>query len=127
MTVHRLPPTAPSIFQPTWGRFFVAALLALLGFLLPQEVPLEWYPLNNPGTDINYLEISCAANVTGEVQIAYDLARHGHRPIDTIRWPNTSGPNPAAGGEGIVKGMSESAGACNSTLTLKQICSTYAG
>ena len=87
MTVHRLPPTAPSIFQPTWGRFSFAALLALLGFLLPQEIPLEWYPLNNPGTDINYLEISCAANVTGEVLIAYDLARHGHRPIDTIRWP----------------------------------------
>ena len=76
-----------SWLQPSWARLGVAALVALLGFLLPQEIPLEWYPLNNPGTDINYLEISCAANVTGEVQIWYDLAQHGHRPIDTIRWP----------------------------------------
>lgn len=74
-------------FRPTWGRFLFAAGLALLGFLLPQAVPLEWYPLNNPGTDINYLEISCAANVTGTVEIRYDLATNGHRLIDTIRWP----------------------------------------
>ena len=55
--------------------------------------------------------------------VAYGLP--GRFPAE--RWPDASGPNPAAGGEGIVKGMSESAGACNSTLTLEQICSTYAG
>lgn len=76
-----------SPFKPTWGRGLFALALAIAGFLLPQEVPLEWYPLNEPGTDINYLEISCAANVTGEVQIWYDLARHGHQPIDSIRIP----------------------------------------
>jgi hypothetical protein len=78
---------SPSIFRPTWGRGLFAAALAAGAFCLPQEVALEWYPLNNPGTDINYLEISCAANVNGEVQIRYDLARLGHQPIDTIRWP----------------------------------------
>lgn len=76
-------------FQPTWGRFSFAALLALVGFLLPQEVPLEWYPLNQPGTDINYLEISCASNVHGDVEIRYDVGRFGNRPIDNIRWPVT--------------------------------------
>src|SRR5258708_17821777 len=76
-----------SPFRPTWRRALFAAALAAGAFLLPQEVPLEWYPLNNPGTDINYLEISCAANVTGEVQIRYDLALRGHQPIDTIRIP----------------------------------------
>ena len=60
-------------FQPTWRRLLFAAALAAGAFLLPQEVPLEWYPLNNPGTDINYLEISCAANVTGNVEICSDL------------------------------------------------------
>ena len=78
---------SPSWLGPSWIRLGLAALVAVGAFLLPQEIPLEWYPLNNPGTDINYLEISCAANVTGEVQILYDLAVHGHRPIDTIRWP----------------------------------------
>ena len=81
--------TGPSSnwFQPSWSRFFLAALLTLSGFLLPQDVPLEWYPLNNPGPDLNYLEISCAANVAGTVEIRYDLAMNGHRPIDTISWP----------------------------------------
>jgi hypothetical protein len=74
-------------FDPKWGRLSFAALIATLGFLLPQEIPLEWYPLDNPGTDLNYLEIACAANVTGEVKILYDLGQHGHQPIDTIRWP----------------------------------------
>jgi hypothetical protein len=73
-------------FKPTLGRLSFAALLAFAGFLLPQEVPLEWYPLNNPGNDINYLEISCAANATGEVKIFYDLTR-GINELDCIRWP----------------------------------------
>ena len=84
------PPPAeptPDWFRPTWGRMAFAAALAAGAFLLPQEIPLEWYPLNEPGPDINYLEITCAADVNGEVQIEYDLARDGHRPIDGIRWP----------------------------------------
>jgi hypothetical protein len=65
----------------------VAAALAIAGFLLPQEIPLEWYPLNNPGTDINYLEISCASNINGEVQIRYDVGLLGNRSFDNIRIP----------------------------------------
>ena len=80
-------PPNNNMFRPTWERGFFAFILALAGFIIPQEVPLEWYPLNEPGTDINYLEISCASNKTGEVQILYDLAQHGHRPIDSIRFP----------------------------------------
>jgi len=90
MTVHRPPSTVEQSvdwFRPTRWRALFAAMLAAGAFCLPQDVPLEWYPLNNPGTDINYLEISCAANVNGEVQIHYDLAPQGHRPIDVIRIP----------------------------------------
>ncbi|AOS44978.1 hypothetical protein Verru16b_02047 [Lacunisphaera limnophila] len=80
---------SPSWLQPTWGKLGLAAAVALGGFLLPQEVPLEWYPLNEPGTDINYLEISCSSNVAGDLELRYDVGRLGHRPIDTIRWPVT--------------------------------------
>lgn len=65
-----------------------AATAALLvgAFFIPQEVPLEWYPLNNPGTDINYLELKCAANKDGWVQIYYDIT-HGYNDLDSIRFP----------------------------------------
>lgn len=75
------------IFRPSWTRGLIAFALALAGFLLPQEVPLEWYPLNEPGSDVYYLEIACASDKTGEVKILYDLALNGHRPIDSIRFP----------------------------------------
>lgn len=55
-------------------------------FFLPQEIPLEWYPLNEPGDDINYLEIKCAADKEGWVQIDYDIT-HGFNDRDTIRFP----------------------------------------
>jgi hypothetical protein len=77
----------PSWLRPSWARLLVAGLVALIGFLIPQEIPLEWYPLNNPGTDINYLEISCASNVNGEVQIRYDPWLFGSRPFDNITIP----------------------------------------
>lgn len=76
-----------SWLAPSWLRLLIAAIVAGIGFMLPQEVPLEWYPLNNPGTDINYLEISCASNVNGNVEIRYDAGRFGNRPIDNIRFP----------------------------------------
>jgi hypothetical protein len=72
--------------RPTRGRIAVAALVAAAGFCLPQEVPLEWYPLNEPGTDINYLEISCAADKNGDVKIYYNLTR-GINELHTIYWP----------------------------------------
>ena len=75
-----------SAFKPTWRRGLFALGLAIVGFLLPQEVPLEWYPLNEPGTDINYLEIACASDKTGEVQIYYNLT-HGFNALNSIRIP----------------------------------------
>lgn len=87
MSASSEPTNTESPFRPTWGRLLFAAGLALGGFFLPQEVPLEWYPLNEPGTDINYLEISCASNVNGEVQIRYDVGLLGNRSFDNIRIP----------------------------------------
>ncbi|MEO6993803.1 MAG: hypothetical protein ABI273_09260 [Lacunisphaera sp.] len=75
-----------SWLQPSWKKLALAAAVAALGFLLPQEIPLVWYPLNNPGNDINYLEITCASNVNGEVKIYYDTG-NGINELDSIRWP----------------------------------------
>jgi len=80
-----LPPTT-SWLRPSWGRLAVAAVIAVAGFLLPQEVPLEWYPLNEPGTDINYLEITCASDKDGDVQIFYNLST-GITPLNSIYFP----------------------------------------
>jgi len=77
---------AHGIFTPTWSRGLFALAHAIAGFLLPQEVPLEWYPLNEPGTDINYLEITCAATITNETQIFLDFGR-GFNQLDSIRIP----------------------------------------
>lgn len=90
MTEPALPTETPesnSWLSPSWLRLLLASLVAGIGFMLPQEVPLEWYPLNNPGTDINYLEISCASNVNGEVQIRYDPWLLGNRSFDSITIP----------------------------------------
>lgn len=46
------PPEAPtetSWLAPSRTRRVVAATVALGRFFIPQEVPLEWYPLNEPG------------------------------------------------------------------------------
>lgn len=77
----------PSWLAPSWLRLALAAAVAVVGFLLPQEVPLEWYPLNEPGTDINYLELTCAADVNGTVRILYDVGMLGNRDFDNITIP----------------------------------------
>jgi len=73
-------------FKPTTGRFLFALLLAAIGFILPQEVPLVWYPLNEPGNEILYLEISCASDKDGDVQIFYNLTQ-GINQLDSIYFP----------------------------------------
>jgi len=80
--------------RPSGRNLFAAIAIAFAAFFLPQEIPLEWYPLNDPGTDINYLEITCAADVPGEVHIDYDVPAYGHRPIDSIHWPVSSTTQP---------------------------------
>jgi hypothetical protein len=80
-------------FQPTWGRGLLAVAVATIGFLLPQEVPLEYYSLNNPSSGLNYLEITCAANVQGETDVYLDNGR-GFNELEKIRWP--IGPSQSA-------------------------------
>jgi len=73
-------------FQPTWARAVVAAIIAIAAYFIPQEIPLEYYPLNNPSSGLQYLEITCAANVNGETQIYLDFGR-GFNELDKIRLP----------------------------------------
>jgi hypothetical protein len=73
-------------FQPTWGRAALAVFIAVAAYLLPQQIPLEYYPLNNPSSGLQYLEITCAANVTGETQFYLDFG-HGFNELEKIRLP----------------------------------------
>jgi hypothetical protein len=73
-------------FQPTWFRGLLAVVVAVIGFRLPQAVPLEYYSLNNPSSGLNYLEITCAANVPGETDVYLDNGR-GFNELEKIRWP----------------------------------------
>jgi hypothetical protein len=83
----------PDPFQPTWCRGLLAIVVAVVGFRLPQAVPLEYYPLNNPSSGLNYLEITCAANVQGETDVYLDNGR-GFNELEKIRWP--IGPSQSA-------------------------------
>jgi hypothetical protein len=76
----------PDPFQPTWPRALFAFAVAAFGFALPQKIPLEYFSLNNPSSGLQYLEITCAADFTGEVQVSLDTGR-GYNDIETIRWP----------------------------------------
>jgi hypothetical protein len=87
------PASANDPFQPTWCRGLLAVAVAAIGFLLPQAVPLEYYPLNNPSSGLNYLEITCAANVQGETNVYLDNGR-GFNELEKIRWP--IGPSQSA-------------------------------
>jgi hypothetical protein len=73
-------------FLPTWGRAILTAAIAFAAYLLPQKIPLEYYPLNNPSSGLQYLEITCAANVNGETQFYLDFGR-GFNELDKIRLP----------------------------------------
>ncbi|MDB6126472.1 MAG: hypothetical protein JWM35_368 [Verrucomicrobia bacterium] len=82
-------PEIPAWLVPAWRRLGVITLLAACAFCLPQEAPLEWYPLNEPGSDILYLEVSCAASQPGEARLFYDTA-HGFNALESVRWPMTA-------------------------------------
>lgn len=74
------------VFRPTRARIALAALVAIIAFWLPQEVALEYYPLNNPSSGLQYLEIKCAADVRSRTQVFLDIGR-GFNEQDTIGWP----------------------------------------
>ncbi len=63
---------APDHFAPSWLRFLFVVLLATGAFFIPQEIALEWYPLNNPGNDIHYLEATLRTSNTGTIRLVYD-------------------------------------------------------
>ena len=69
-----------------WWLAGLALVLSIAAFFVPQRIPLEWYPLNEPGTDIHYLEIKCASNADRWVTLWYDIT-HGWSDIDQIRFP----------------------------------------
>jgi hypothetical protein len=73
------------VFRPSLPRLLVAVGAALAGGLLPQEAPLEWFPLDDPGGHLAYLEITCSADQPGEVSISYDTTG-GPAGMNTIRW-----------------------------------------
>lgn len=75
-----------ALFVPTWRRVLSALALATAAFLLPQELPLEWYPLNDPGENVNLLQLTFAAHQDGEVQLFYDTGR-GFNENESIRIP----------------------------------------
>jgi hypothetical protein len=89
----QIPASASDPFQPTWCRGLLAVAVAAIGFMLPQAVPLEYYSLNNPSSGLNYLEITCAANVQGETNVYLDNGR-GFNELEKIRWP--IGPSQSA-------------------------------
>src|SRR4051812_35109731 len=68
----------PDWFSPTRGRILFSAILGVVGFLLPQEVPLVWYPLNDPSPGTVQLEIACASSVNGWMQIFYNNGPLSH-------------------------------------------------
>lgn len=73
-------------FQPTWPRALLAAVVAAFGFALPQDVPLNYCPINNPSSGLQYLEVTCAANKTGFVEVFLNTGR-GYNDLETLQWP----------------------------------------
>jgi hypothetical protein len=91
-------PEAPSFsigdaFQPTRARITMAVLLAFIAFWVPQEVPLEYYPLNNPSSGLQYLEITCAAHAKWTAEVDLDHGQ-GFAPLENIKWPMAASTQP---------------------------------
>jgi hypothetical protein len=60
------------LLRPSGRQLLVALALAIGAFFLPQDAALEWYPLNDPSPGTLQLEITCASNVDGMMQIFYE-------------------------------------------------------
>ena len=73
-------------FRPTWRRGLLAVAVAVAGFLLPQEAPLVFYPLNDPSPGTLQVQIRCAASVTGNTKFYLDTGQ-GFNERETITWP----------------------------------------
>ena len=74
------------LFEPTWRRGLLVAAVAAAGFLLPQETPLVFYPLNDPSPGTLLLQITCASSVSGNSRFYLDSGR-GYNEREVISWP----------------------------------------
>jgi hypothetical protein len=83
----------PDPFQPTWPRAALVLAAAAVGFALPQGVPLEYASPDHPSSGLQYLEIACAADFTGQVMVSLDTGR-GFNLMETIRWPMSPSRTP---------------------------------
>ena len=54
--------------------------------LLPQKIPFEYFPLNNPSAGLQYLEMTCATDVKSISEIFLDTGRN-FNDIEKIQWP----------------------------------------
>ena len=80
------PPRSQDLFRPTWRRGLFAVAVAVVAFLMPQEAPLVFYPLNDPSRGLLQLQITCGATVTGTTKFYLDTGR-GFNEDETISWP----------------------------------------
>lgn len=67
----------PHPFWPTRWRVLAACLVALLGFCLPQEIPLEYWPLSEPSNRQLYLQFKARFEVDGAYYGSEDFAGNG--------------------------------------------------
>lgn len=67
----------PHPFWPTRWRVLAACLVALVGFCLPQEIPLEYWPLSDPSNGQLYLQFKARFEVDGAYYGSEDFARNG--------------------------------------------------
>ena len=80
------PPRPHDLFRPTWRRGLLAVAVAAAAFLMPQEAPLVFYPLNNPSRGLLQLQITCGSTVTGTTKFYLDTGK-GFNENETISWP----------------------------------------
>ncbi|HEY4301527.1 MAG TPA: hypothetical protein VGM73_11675 [Candidatus Didemnitutus sp.] len=66
-------------------------VIAGAGFFAPQSVPLAWFPLNDPGLDVLYLQVTGNVDRAGTVSVYCDATR-GTRRWDAITWAITPTP-----------------------------------
>ncbi len=64
----------------------IALAGAISAFLFPQKVPLIWYPLNEPGDEILYLDIKCASDQISQVKLYFNTTQ-GINESDIISFP----------------------------------------
>jgi len=75
-----------SQFQPTLRVALFAIVVAVFGFMFPQDIPIEYYSLDLHSSGLQYLEITCASDFSGLMVVYLDRGR-GFNDVDIIKWP----------------------------------------